>query len=170
MLQEWTSTNPILLQLSSSLLGYSRVLEPAGLWAGRSRAPIQGNSHPAGKCPALLPLPQADRTGQSSQMALDFLSWLPVVLIEKGRCLAENWMIFRSSFEDDSFRSPFPLTARQVGFPGFPTGARWPKSSWGTIWVKHHVHCSILCPAQWILPGSAQALMDPKQSTLPDKP
>lgn len=159
MSQEWRTTNPILLELSSSLLGYLRVLEPAGLWAGRSS--VQGNSHPPGKGPISLPLPSSlclEQTEELGKARLPNGTWLPLL----GPCAVDGerevfgWELNDLQiFEDDSFWSPLPLTGRQVGFPRFPTGATGPKALWGTVWVKHHVHCSILCPAQWILPGSA---------------
>lgn len=36
-------------------------------------------------------------------MAPGIFSWVPTLLIEKGRCLTEDWKTFRSSSEEDSF-------------------------------------------------------------------
>lgn len=166
---ETQQSHPVVTELIS--VGLFRSAGASRIEGRRSRA------HPAGKGPPChgnsASSRQMDWAKHSSQMAPDFLPWVPVLLIEKGRCLAENWMIFRSFFGDDSFWSPFPLTARQVGFPGFPTGARWPKSLWGTIWglsIMFTVPSSVLhseyCQAQhspWWIPSSPHSQTGPSR-------
>lgn len=164
---ETQQSHPVVTELIS--VGLFRSAGASRTEGSRSRA------HPAGKGPPChgnsASSRQMDWAKHSSQMAPDFLPWVPVLLIEKGRCLAENWMIFRSFFWRWFLLITFPSDSK----------ASWISwiSHWGQVTkifvrdylgVKHHIHCSILCPAQWILPGSAQPLMDPKQSTLPDRP
>lgn len=151
-----------------SPLGYSGVLEAAGLWAGRRRA------HPAGKGSVSLPLPwslclkQTEELGRA-QLPNDTWLLLAPCAVDRERD------VFGWKLDDLQI-----LLWRWFLLITFPTDtkASWISriSHWGQVtkvFVRHylvcHVHCSILCPAQWILPGSAQIMMDPKQSILPGR-
>lgn len=139
------------------------------LWAGRSRDPIQGSSHPAGMGPASLPLPcslclkQTEELGKAQLPNGTWLTLLGPCAVDREKEVFgwENWMIFRSFFEDDSFWSPFPLTARQVGFPEFPTGASEALSGLSIM---------LPVPSSVLHSEYCQAQHSPKQSTLPDRP